>query len=829
MSDAYISDTQTSARDRDRKAGTLAATKGNKVLMAHADRLADQVKTLSARVRQLEATLKSQAEELSSNSPASSIAGQDMECCDVSGALGSLAIGANGESRYLGETAGSEYLRELLPLEDADWQTRESRPFGLPEEIIELTQAFPLGLVPDPSNKSMFLPYIPPKSRALELADIYYDHATWMYDPLRRGDFMESIIHPIYGDSDGDPNIDSIHSHRLSAFFILLAHGALNETQEDALSLAHHYRALSKAALSLAPLQQDASCATVQALFMHGRFLYDAERNSTEERWLLVGLCARLAQKIGLQRDSARWNLPPDEVQRRRVIFWELYMWDVWAGIVTGRPPSMCITHTDCQFPADLDTRPNPAGGTEFSYYAWKSRYTAFCLGPTVGNIFSAVSPGYQAILDIDKRIRQMPIPSHLQAPPLGVEGGRSWSASPREALQQCFTLCWRESTLLYIHRSYFAQAIRQTPDDPLKHKFAPSVLTIYRSACRIIKGLSSVYAMHPERVSEYGSWYFWSAIFSSCVVLGALVIDSPGCTLAREALQQLEEAIILYEEGSKTVRPPATLNCLQKLRQRANASLSAFNAGLKGVNFAAPHDPDAPDELAVLGGCNTVIQNRNSSRSPSSFHRPSSQQDNYSEMIDGSANASPSGLQRGLVGPHSTEEIRMHDAPFASTTYATGIPHTYPHTASVAPTLPADILVDENTYTTVGGHDAPDGMDASSMNSSSSGAAFVPSEERTGMPTGDQRLHSNFGDSTSFAGMDAAAPGWFAGADQQPCQQFNPAQFYQPQQMPFYPGVFEQEFSGGFPLNEMAAPSLGHQSTSPQESWRQLMADFGA
>jgi hypothetical protein len=41
---------------------------------------------------------------------------------------------------------------------------------------------------------------------------------------------------------------------------------------------------------------------------------------------------------------------------------------------------------------------------------------------------------------------------------------------------------------------------------------------------------------------------------------LGALVVDSPRCSLASNALQELDQAMTLYEQGSRPCRPPATM-----------------------------------------------------------------------------------------------------------------------------------------------------------------------------------------------------------------------------------------------------------------------------
>ena len=68
-------------------------------------------------------------------------------------------------------------------------------------------------------------------------------------------------------------------------------------------------------------------------------------------------------------RDSARWNLPPKEVERRRVLFWDLFVadsWNVclsildlfnilnmtsWQSLDAGRPPIFNQAYVNCKFP----------------------------------------------------------------------------------------------------------------------------------------------------------------------------------------------------------------------------------------------------------------------------------------------------------------------------------------------------------------------------------------------------------------------------------------------------------------------------------------------
>lgn len=136
-------------------------------------------------------------------------------------------------------------------------------------------------------------------------------------------------------------------------------------------------------------------------------------------------------------------------------------------------------------------------------------------------------------------------------------------------------TLIDVSSDLLYIHRSYFAQAIRQNPIDPFKHKYAPSVYAVITSARTVCQHIHGLYAKH-RRIVRHG-WYFWTAVYSSCVsrasndqygsfltwlqiVLSAVVVECPGFSLARECYVDLKEALALYEEGSRPCRSEASL-----------------------------------------------------------------------------------------------------------------------------------------------------------------------------------------------------------------------------------------------------------------------------
>lgn len=194
--------------------------------------------------------------------------------------------------------------------------------------------------------------------------------------------------------------------------------------------------------------------------------------------------------------------------------------------------------------------------------HAWKYRFSVAGLAPIIHHFFCVRKSSYAELLELESRIRQVTPPDHLKAPTDLMRSDRSWSSDPHKAMQQYIILAHIQlsqliltsehvksdnaADIFYIHRSYFARAIREKPLDPLKHKYGHSVMVSYRGACQVIHGLRNLYDMYPKSTGE--QQYFWSAMFAACVVLAALAIESPGSSLAWEAGQGMEQAVRFFE-----------------------------------------------------------------------------------------------------------------------------------------------------------------------------------------------------------------------------------------------------------------------------------------
>lgn len=206
------------------------------------------------------------------------------------------------------------YLAKPAIQEEESVQEERPKDLDLPLELLDLVNAFPLGMKDCNYSKFIFAPYLPTQERAMYLAELYYQNTAWMcapiaaifdlfsdsfsrYDPIVQQDFVINILTPLYF-APGFTTLNTIHAHKLAVFFMAMGDGVLYDSSPDSAYLSEQYHALAQAAISIEPLLIEATSATVQALFMMFRFIYNSDRKSNEARWILTGLCGRLAQSV---------------------------------------------------------------------------------------------------------------------------------------------------------------------------------------------------------------------------------------------------------------------------------------------------------------------------------------------------------------------------------------------------------------------------------------------------------------------------------------------------------------------------------------------------
>jgi hypothetical protein len=115
-----------------------------------------------------------------------------------------------------------------------------------------------------------------------------------------------------------------------------------------------------------------------------------------------------------IDRNGGKSKVIPEELEKRRSLFWELLYLDARLSLSLGRPPSFSINHMDCPRPSYIPEHGiDPSESLHF-FQEWKHSCYIHCLAPVLDNI-SQPNLNYDTVLDLDKRIRDFAIPASLR------------------------------------------------------------------------------------------------------------------------------------------------------------------------------------------------------------------------------------------------------------------------------------------------------------------------------------------------------------------------------------------------------------------------------
>ncbi|EKM81461.1 hypothetical protein AGABI1DRAFT_54232 [Agaricus bisporus var. burnettii JB137-S8] len=633
--------------------GILSAGQGSRFILADTDQLHKKISEMSNRIRQLEDALAILQATISDRPHAlltedhlkikfgsEAILPKDEEGEEREAsidALGTLTLEDSGESRYFGRSAGTEVSSDSTP----SAEETENLHVPLSPELEGLSNSFPFtrfNMSADPAALKTLESYLPTWERGLSLAQFYIDHASFFYRPVKREELFDSILPRTYsslqstaqaaepspqlGELPREQNVpESLRPHELAMLFFIFALGALLDLNLPPYNAeAEYFYELGRAALSLKAVYESPSIDTVRAMGLMATYHTHAGRKySRDSAWCIMSFTAKMAQSIGLHRDSARWMMDATTVQMRRNLFWETFAADVSHSLALGRPPAIHLSYVDCEFPLDEEaTIDDETGQCQDGFWRMKHVFAKSIFYPLAETTLVAKAPSYQTILDLDRKVRSTPFWAHFR-PYVTREEGEEEFYSSSLSLRGFYASQHRAVTMLYLHRSFFAQAVLDHPTNPLLSPFAPSFLTAYRCASVIIRATAHQF----ERCAPLSMriWFLLCQTFSAaaCVIVGTVVTRSPNSAVAASALLDLDIAIDLFKNTApQSYRARIALGVLRKLKETAvlsynescssnlpaqtTGSASHLNPQVSGL-FSVRSLHDAEDELALFGG----------------------------------------------------------------------------------------------------------------------------------------------------------------------------------------------------------------------------------
>lgn len=281
---------------------------------------------------------------------------------------GTLVIDRSGRSKWLGPTAGTEWLKnqELSPSSNPRRSRSRSaqspepaRDFGFGAESL-----FPFPSWGPPPTMETIMFHLPPPEQAGVLVDAYYRNYTWNHDVAPRS-CLQPIFDRAYGLGDEEVTerrrerrgereiVHRVHPQQLALLFIILAMGALhNPDLPPHDPSAEHHLAAARWCLVKGDFIGNNTIAGLQALVIMAHYHLETEKGRNgDSAWPLWGLAMRLVTAMGLHVDGKRWNLPPEVAEERRHVFWECHTIDVFQANCFSRPSSLRPEHIDTEFP----------------------------------------------------------------------------------------------------------------------------------------------------------------------------------------------------------------------------------------------------------------------------------------------------------------------------------------------------------------------------------------------------------------------------------------------------------------------------------------------
>ncbi|KAF8842256.1 hypothetical protein BDN67DRAFT_989238 [Paxillus ammoniavirescens] len=613
--------------------GSLSTGQGTRFVLADTEHLHHKIAEMGQRIRSLEDALSifqagvstdvhpllvdellaiKYGPDAQKSSPQESSGDQHAVPID---APGTLTLTERGDSHYFGRSAGSEALF-LAGAELSGTTPGFSSARELPQassDIGRLAAILPFGIGGfsdgDKSREALDSLYnlLPPYPRATTLCETYLENAAWIFRPISREELIDEILAPVYALAGDRTKMTEVSPHTVAVLYMVFAHGALTDlTLPPYNAEAENYFHLSRVALSLQSVFDLPTTQTLQAICLMAYYHSNGGRRCTiDSAWSMIALANKLAQS-GIDRDPARFNMLPKAIQRRRTLFWEIFSADMFHSMALGRPPSLSLSYVDCEFPEDATTTMNENGEVEIGFFRWKYSFTKDVFIPVTELTLTATPPSYETILELDRKVREKVLPPSLN---LYRSSSTDEYTTPTAYVRGRLLFQFRTSTMLYIHRSFFAQAMLDFPSNPLRSPFAPSFLAAYRCASATIKTTVLNFQKYPELFSRF--WTVWSHLMSAAVIVGTIATRAPSSTMAPAAQLELDLALNLFRNGALvSPRARSGLPILMKLKataQQAQLQLHGTHPLTTNPPTLLP-ETGVDDELAMFGGQTRVL-----------------------------------------------------------------------------------------------------------------------------------------------------------------------------------------------------------------------------
>lgn len=245
---------------------------------------------------------------------------------------------------------------------------------GLTPELAQSGVMWPFAprVLPTHEYATQILVQLPSYERARAITEMFFVNFSWIRCPVDHDQLYSELLplfypHDTQNSQVTNNSLGTENYHDLALLFAVLACGTVSDlSQTPDNEEASRYNVLSRAALGLQSVFEEASLSSVQAVFLLGTYEGYAGRGGTlDTAWRTTSLALFLSSSVCFQvfrllpaadyysygrldcvcilserpnrsspitpdRDPERWKLDDRIIQRRRLVFWEMYLADHW-------------------------------------------------------------------------------------------------------------------------------------------------------------------------------------------------------------------------------------------------------------------------------------------------------------------------------------------------------------------------------------------------------------------------------------------------------------------------------------------------------------------
>ncbi|EFI28757.1 hypothetical protein CC1G_13783 [Coprinopsis cinerea okayama7 len=507
-------------------------------------------------------------------------------------------------------------------------------------------------------------------SQATQLCDRYLSHSKYLYAAIPRTELYDDILAAVYQAHSYESF--QVH-HSMALLFIIFALALHFDSQGGDAEYyrqreAAGYYQLARTTLGFASPVRETTVASIQTLIHMAQYLdlCDWESSGSASSWLYVGQAVRLGLSMGLNLNPARWRLPESDTNKRKRVFWQLFVSDTWTSFYFGRPPSISPNYIDCPVPDGIELAKQAAAsstaaststtgfehstGSHTDFQTWIYRFTTLMHFVMSSGMGPKQPASYSAILDLDRQIRDFPVPAVWRTAVVGSPDEREQQAITTETyFHRWAVLASQETILLNLHRAYFAQALYENSHDLQEHRYIPSVVAIYRSSWRIVTGLQLTWERASDVIQRVN--LPWSQALSAAIVMCLLITRAPSSHLVTPALDKLGQLVGLFHAASPSCR--FAENLLPTIQRLHNKACESVNPPLPRYQPTAPayESSITQAELDRLSGRTYLFSEADSSAHIGSSS-PTTSSPHLTSSPSSSISCGPAQMQRGEDKP---------------------------------------------------------------------------------------------------------------------------------------------------------------------------------